>query len=229
MLSAHDVRYEDISDLVGRSSTSVTEPVYRHEIRSMLTKGRDGHEPQFECEDRQADLALLRETHWLPGWLPKLKPKNPSDQSGRRDLNPRPLDPRSRMTCLAWSGGVGRGASHLQERPKGVAGSLNESTRVGSPSWLPWLPSGGRGTTPCQPRSTTTPWAWRSTVASSQPRRSANTPRLTVGAHGSSRPTRAAFSPGTRPSRAMVLAERLAAGYGDDDPFVVGWREELGL
>ena len=28
---------------------------------------------------------------------------------------------------------------------------------------------------------------------------------------------------------AMVLAERLAAGYGDDDPFVMGWREELGL
>ena len=33
--------------------------------------------------------------HWLPGWLPKLKPKNPSDQSGRRDFNPRPLDPQS--------------------------------------------------------------------------------------------------------------------------------------
>jgi hypothetical protein len=28
---------------------------------------------------------------------------------------------------------------------------------------------------------------------------------------------------------AMVLAERLAVGYGDDDPFVIGWREELGL
>jgi hypothetical protein len=28
---------------------------------------------------------------------------------------------------------------------------------------------------------------------------------------------------------AMVLAERLAAGYGDDDLFVTGWREELGL
>jgi hypothetical protein len=27
---------------------------------------------------------------------------------------------------------------------------------------------------------------------------------------------------------AMVLAERLAAGYGDDDVFVIGWREELG-
>jgi hypothetical protein len=28
---------------------------------------------------------------------------------------------------------------------------------------------------------------------------------------------------------AMVLAERIAAGFGDDDLFVVGWREELGL
>lgn len=26
----------------------------------------------------------------------------------------------------------------------------------------------------------------------------------------------------------MVLAERLAAGYGDDDLFVIGWRAELG-
>jgi hypothetical protein len=28
---------------------------------------------------------------------------------------------------------------------------------------------------------------------------------------------------------AMVLSERLAAGFGDDDLFVIGWREELGL
>jgi hypothetical protein len=28
---------------------------------------------------------------------------------------------------------------------------------------------------------------------------------------------------------AMVLAVRLAAGYGDDDLFVIGWREDLGL
>jgi hypothetical protein len=28
---------------------------------------------------------------------------------------------------------------------------------------------------------------------------------------------------------AMTLAERLAAGYGNDDPFVIGWREELSL
>jgi hypothetical protein len=24
----------------------------------------------------------------------------------------------------------------------------------------------------------------------------------------------------------MVLAERLAAGHGDGDPFVIGWRED---
>ena len=28
---------------------------------------------------------------------------------------------------------------------------------------------------------------------------------------------------------AMTLAERLAAGYGDGDPFVIGCREELAL
>jgi hypothetical protein len=28
---------------------------------------------------------------------------------------------------------------------------------------------------------------------------------------------------------ALMLAERLAAGSGDDDPFVIGWREELWL
>jgi hypothetical protein len=40
--------------------------------------------------------------------------------------------------------------------------------------------------------------------------------------------------PGRRLSRnqaitAMTLAERLAAGYGEDDPHVRNWRAELGL
>jgi integrase len=39
ILGAHDVRLEGISDLVGHISTSVTETVYRHEIRPALTKG----------------------------------------------------------------------------------------------------------------------------------------------------------------------------------------------
>jgi hypothetical protein len=36
---AHDLRFEDISDLAGHSSMSVTETVHRHEIRPALTKG----------------------------------------------------------------------------------------------------------------------------------------------------------------------------------------------
>jgi hypothetical protein len=28
---------------------------------------------------------------------------------------------------------------------------------------------------------------------------------------------------------ALVLAEGLATDHGDDDPFIIGWREELGL
>jgi site-specific recombinase XerD len=39
ILSAHGVRIEDISDLVGHSGTTVTETVYRHEIRPVLTTG----------------------------------------------------------------------------------------------------------------------------------------------------------------------------------------------
>ena len=39
ILSAHGVRIEDISDLVGHSGTAVTESVYRHEIRPALTTG----------------------------------------------------------------------------------------------------------------------------------------------------------------------------------------------
>jgi hypothetical protein len=39
ILSAYDVRIEDISDLMGHSGTTVTETVYRHEIRPALTTG----------------------------------------------------------------------------------------------------------------------------------------------------------------------------------------------
>ena len=93
ILSAHDVRLEDISNLVEHSTTSATETVYRHEIRPALT------------DNATTELAwpLLRESHWLPNWLPKIKSKNLFEQSGRRDLNPRPLDPQSRTARLARS------------------------------------------------------------------------------------------------------------------------------
>jgi hypothetical protein len=39
ILSANGVRIKDISDLVGHSGSTVTESVYRHEIRPALTTG----------------------------------------------------------------------------------------------------------------------------------------------------------------------------------------------
>ena len=42
ILSVHDARLWDITDLVGHSSTSVTETVYRHEIRPALTENGTG-------------------------------------------------------------------------------------------------------------------------------------------------------------------------------------------
>ena len=62
---------------------------------------------------------------------------------------------------------------------------------------------------------------------SSRPRSSANTRRLMATAPGSCHPGR--LFTRNQAITAMVLAERLAAGYGDDDPFVIGWRAELGL
>jgi site-specific recombinase XerD len=41
ILSASGVRIEDISDLMGHSGTTVTESVYRHEIRPALTQGAE--------------------------------------------------------------------------------------------------------------------------------------------------------------------------------------------
>jgi integrase len=47
ILSANGVRIEDISDLMGHSGTSVTETVYRHEIRPELTTGAEAMDKIF--------------------------------------------------------------------------------------------------------------------------------------------------------------------------------------
>ena len=94
ILSARDVRLEDISDLVGPSSTSVTETVYRHEIRPALSKGATAMNRILKANATELACPCAGEGHWLPNWLPKIKSKNLFDQSGRRDLNPRPLDPQ---------------------------------------------------------------------------------------------------------------------------------------
>lgn len=48
ILSASDVPLEDISQLAGHVSASVTETVYRHEIRPALTKGATAMDKIFE-------------------------------------------------------------------------------------------------------------------------------------------------------------------------------------
>jgi integrase len=48
------IRIEDISDLMGHSGTSVTETVYRHEIRPALTQSRDRHEQDPQNHTDQA-------------------------------------------------------------------------------------------------------------------------------------------------------------------------------
>ena len=58
---------EDISQLVGHVSTSVTETVYRHEIRPALTKGAAAMDEIFKQPPQSARRGSL------PSWLPKIK------------------------------------------------------------------------------------------------------------------------------------------------------------
>jgi hypothetical protein len=48
LLSANDATLEDIARLVGHSGTSVTERIYRHEIRPSLTQGAEVMDKIFE-------------------------------------------------------------------------------------------------------------------------------------------------------------------------------------
>jgi hypothetical protein len=68
----------------------------------------------IQGERRKVGLPSIRESLGLPDGLLKIKPKKSTYQSGRRDFNPRPLDPQARTPRLTRSEGVGQGASHLQ-------------------------------------------------------------------------------------------------------------------
>jgi integrase len=48
LLSAHNVTLEDIARLVGHSGTTVTERIYRHEIRPSLTQGAEIMDQLFQ-------------------------------------------------------------------------------------------------------------------------------------------------------------------------------------
>jgi hypothetical protein len=106
-------------------------------------------------------------------------------------------------------------ASHLRQRPNSVAGGRGESTCVGSRFRLPWLSLGGRGVPSGRPRSIRTVCSSRSMAASSQPQSCAIKPHSMAKAPGSF------VAPGPSGHRdwaitVMVLAERIADGFGDD-------------
>ena len=71
ILSASGVRIEDISDLMGHSGTTVTESVYRHEIRPALTTGATAMNKILSKKRPDPPSPLLSDTKkYQPGWLP---------------------------------------------------------------------------------------------------------------------------------------------------------------
>ncbi|MGL5931246.1 MAG: tyrosine-type recombinase/integrase, partial [Dermatophilaceae bacterium] len=60
LLSDAGVPIEDISRLVGHSGTSVTELVYRHQIRPVVEKGAEVMDDIFGREEGNADHAIPR-------------------------------------------------------------------------------------------------------------------------------------------------------------------------
>jgi len=78
ILSASGVRIEDISDLMGHSGTTVTESVYRHEIRPALTTGATAmnRSSAGSGPDRPSPPPSVTKKHhprWPPVWLPKIE------------------------------------------------------------------------------------------------------------------------------------------------------------
>jgi integrase len=75
ILSAHDARLEDITDLVGHSSTSVTETVYRHEIRPALTGNATAVNRTLKANATELACPCSGEAIGSPIGSPNLNPK----------------------------------------------------------------------------------------------------------------------------------------------------------
>jgi hypothetical protein len=92
ILSAHGVRIEDISDLVGHSGTTVTESVYQHELRPALTTGATAMNKILSNKRaRSAQPVTNRHEETPTRVAPRLAPE---DQKGILDQDPKPL-----LTC----------------------------------------------------------------------------------------------------------------------------------
>ena len=101
-----------------------------------------GPEPRRGQYSRAADIKpLLWETDWLPSWLPNLQTKSISDQSGRRDLNPRPLDPQSSALpswatsrCARRTHPPNPAGFHTLAQPRGAWGHRRRRADVAAPA-----------------------------------------------------------------------------------------------
>ena len=67
IMSDNGVPIETIADLVGHASTAVTEEVYRHQLKPVITKGAETMNTIFSA----AEPSQVRVRQWLPVWLPK--------------------------------------------------------------------------------------------------------------------------------------------------------------
>jgi hypothetical protein len=67
-MSDNGVPIETIADLVGHASTAVTEEVYRHQLKPVITRGAErDHERHLQAEPHQ-----IRVRQWPPVWPPAL-------------------------------------------------------------------------------------------------------------------------------------------------------------
>ena len=65
IMSDNGVPIETIADLVGHAGTAVTEEVYRHQLKPVITRGRRDHEHHL-----QAGPSQVRVSEWPPVWPP---------------------------------------------------------------------------------------------------------------------------------------------------------------
>jgi hypothetical protein len=56
LMSDNGVPIETIADLVGYASTAVTEEVYRHQLKPVITRGAEDHEHHLQPQPSQVGV-----------------------------------------------------------------------------------------------------------------------------------------------------------------------------
>lgn len=69
IMSDSGVSDEQIADLVGHAKTSPTRTVYRHRLRSVITKGAERSKPLSAAAGRGSGSGTIGERRWPPSGL----------------------------------------------------------------------------------------------------------------------------------------------------------------